>query len=132
MPKERFPGFEGCMKLMRKHDAQLQEEGFHALLPYARKYIDELIDEFHKERDQGLRYWLLELLGEAKSPKVLPVFEECLQGDDESFWWAAVRGLQALNTKESRKALYEAKSYSKATEERTRYFQQELESMLKN
>jgi len=57
------------MRLMRKHDPQLREDGFHTLLPVAGEHVTELIDEFNAERDDhGLRCWLLELIGEARSP----------------------------------------------------------------
>jgi hypothetical protein len=50
------------MRLMRKHAAQLQKDGFYFLLPRAHKYVEQLIDEFFREADPGLRCWLLELL----------------------------------------------------------------------
>ena len=127
MPKQHVPGLEECMRLMRKHDPLLQEEGFHALLPHAAEYVDKLITEFREEGDHGLRCWLLELLGEAKSPKVLPLFVECLKGYDESFWYWAVRGLRELDTNEARKALLEATSYTKGTGAETERFQEALE-----
>ena len=34
------------MCLMRKRDAQLQEEGFHLLLSHAHEYAQQLMDEF--------------------------------------------------------------------------------------
>lgn len=87
--KYKFPGFKQCMNLMRKHDALTQEEGFHALLPEVSNYVDELITEFHTEKDHGLKCWLLELLAKAKSEKALPLFIEYLESDDESFkYWA--------------------------------------------
>ena len=62
--KKRFPGFQECMRLMRKRDAQLQEDGFHFLLPHAHEYVQQLIDEFSHETDSGLRWWLLELIAD--------------------------------------------------------------------
>jgi hypothetical protein len=48
--------FREAMRLMRRHDPQRREDGFHTLRPVAREHIDELIDEFHKEQeDHGLR-----------------------------------------------------------------------------
>ena len=88
------------MCLMRKHDAQLQEEGFHILLPHAHEYVAQLIEEFSPETDPGLRCWLLELLAEAKDPNTLPLFLEYRQSDE--------RGLIQLHTKEARRALWEA------------------------
>jgi hypothetical protein len=65
------------MQLMRDRDPQDQEDGFHLLLPHAAEHIDQLIAEFAKERiDHGLRCWLLELIGQARSPKALSVLTE--------------------------------------------------------
>ena len=96
------------MRLMRQRDAMTQEEGFHALLPHAHEHTQQLMDEFAHETDYGLRCWLLELLGEAKDPKTLPLFLEYLSGDDDMLRYWAIRGLKLLNTKEARRALWDA------------------------
>jgi hypothetical protein len=69
--------------------------------------VAELVTEFTEERDHGLRCWLLELIGEAKSAEAFDFLVGQLDSDDESFrYWAAV-GLKVLNTKEARKLLWE-------------------------
>lgn len=61
--------FREAMGLMRSHDPQRQEDGFHLLLPHAADHLDELIAQFEQEQDDhGLRCWLLELIGAAESP----------------------------------------------------------------
>ncbi|HYO92916.1 MAG TPA: HEAT repeat domain-containing protein [Polyangiaceae bacterium] len=106
--KERFPGYAACLAMMRKHDPSIQEAGFHALLPHAAEHVDALIQEFLTERDHGLRCWLLELIGEARSPKSLTLLiDELCSPDDSMRDWAA-RGLTVLNTHEARKALGES------------------------
>jgi hypothetical protein len=52
--KDKFPGFKKCMAMMRKHDGQTQEDGFHWLLPHAGDFVRELIEEFKNEKDLGL------------------------------------------------------------------------------
>lgn len=106
--KEHFPGFQACMSLMRKKDAQLQEEGFALLLPHAQEYLEQLIDEFSRETDPGLRCWLLELIARAKDPRAFPLFLTYLQSDVCSLKTWAVYGLELLDTKEARRALWEA------------------------
>jgi hypothetical protein len=96
------------MRLMRKRDPQMQEDGFHLLRDQAHKYTQQLMNEFAQETDPGLRCWLLELLGEARDPKTFPLFVEYLQSDNESLRSWAIRGLKLLNTKEARRALWEA------------------------
>jgi hypothetical protein len=93
------------MTLMRSDNSNQQEEGFHLLLPHAGKFVDDLIAEFRKETDYGLKCWLLELLGHARSEKAFSLFEEQLSVGNLSFHDWAVVGLQKLNTKESRALL---------------------------
>jgi len=98
------------MRLMRARYAGDREDGFHTLLPHAAEYIDRLIDEFQREtEDHGLRCWLLELIGEARSEMALPVLVEQLYGDDESLRWWAIHGLRKLNTKRAREELWKAR-----------------------
>jgi hypothetical protein len=106
--KERFPGYKACLAMMRKHSPQTMEDGFYTLLPHAAEYIDELMAEFQTEKDHGLRCWLLELIGEARSEKAFDLLCEQLQSSDESLRNWAIRGLRNLNTKAARRALFDA------------------------
>jgi len=96
------------MRLMRQHDPQMQEDGFHLLRSQAHKYTQQLMNEFAQETDPGLRCWLLELLAEVRDPDVLPLFLEYLHSDETSLKFWVIRGLKQLNTKEARRALWEA------------------------
>ncbi len=96
------------MRLMRKRDAQLQEDGFHFLLPHAHEYVQQLIDEFSHETDSGLRWWLLELIAEARDARAFSLFLEYLHSDDRGLRVMALHGLKLLDTKEARRALWEA------------------------
>jgi hypothetical protein len=124
--KNRFPGFKKCMAMMRKRNSQVQEDGFHYLLPHASKHIDELIEEFGKENDFGLRCWLLELIGSAKSPDAFDFLAGQLRGPDPRLRHWAVLGLKDLDTKEARTLLWEARSFAFATPEETEAFRSEL------
>jgi len=64
--------------------------------------------EFQTEKDHGLRCWLLELIGEARSEKAFDLLCEQLQSSDESLREWAIRGLRKLNTREARRALFDA------------------------
>ncbi len=92
--------------MMRKHNPQTQEDGFMHLQAHASDYIDELIQELGQEHDTGLKCWLLELIGEAKSEKALPLLAEYLNHTNLSLRDWAVAGLQKLNTKEARTLLF--------------------------
>ncbi len=109
MTKRKLPRFAACMAMMRKHDAAIQEDGFQTLLPHAAHFIEELLSEFALEKhSDGLRCWLLELIGDAKDPRALSVLVEQLHAGDTSLRYWAVEGLRKLDTHEARKALYEA------------------------
>lgn len=96
--------FREAMWLMRRHDPQRNEDGYHMLLPVAHEHVDELIEAFQEEHDDhGLRCWLLELIGEARSEKALPVLAEQLNSSDEQLQAQAERGLKLLNSKEARR-----------------------------
>ncbi|MFD4670970.1 HEAT repeat domain-containing protein [Lentzea sp. NPDC058450] len=97
--------FEEGMRLMRR-SGQDAEEGFSLLRQHAAEHLDELIAAFRAEEDHGVRCWLLELIGEARSPEALPILVEHLGHEDESFASWAFTGLQQLDTKEARIALY--------------------------
>jgi hypothetical protein len=109
MPMTR--DFRKAMGLMRRHDPQLQEDGFHQLLPHAADHLDELIAEFEQEQDDhGLRCWLLELIGEARSPDALRVRGAQLNSDGESLRDWALVGLKKLDTPEARTLLWRARA----------------------
>ena len=95
--------------MMRKHNPQLQEDGFHLLLPHAADFIDDLLREFQLETmDHGLRCWLLELIVEAADARALNVLVEQLRSQDDSLRDWAILGLRELDTHEARKAPYHA------------------------
>lgn len=106
----RFADFRKAMRLMRRHDPQYQEDGFFLLQPHAADYVDELIEEFEQENDHGLRCWLLELIGEARSPAALPVLGTQLHSSDPALQDWAVKGLTKLDTHEARTLLYKARA----------------------
>ena len=81
--KKKAPGFSQCMKLMRSSDPQKQEDGFHFLLPNAKEHLNKLIEEFHLEKDIGLKCWLLELICASKSQKVLEILKSNINHENE-------------------------------------------------
>lgn len=98
--------FTKAMRLMRKHDPQLQEDGFAMLAAIASDVVPQLIAAYETESDHGLRCWLLELIGEARSEDALPVLSRELGSEDESIRDWARRGLEQLDTKEARTVLW--------------------------
>ena len=93
------------LRLMRDKDPQFSEDGFHLLTLIAADHIDELIEEYR--RDGPHRYWLLELIAGAGSPRAFDVLAEALDHEEESYHSRAEGGLRALGTKEARRLLFE-------------------------
>jgi hypothetical protein len=114
--KRGFPGFKKCMAMMRQHGPAAQDEGFHWLLPHASDHLQELMAEFDKEKDHGLRCWLLELIGSARSPRALNLLAQEVHSPDESLRYWALWGLKQLDTKEARRLVWEAGSCTGGTD----------------
>ncbi|MDY3557771.1 hypothetical protein R5W23_003036 [Gemmata sp. JC673] len=129
--KAKFPGFKKCVAMMRARDPATQEDGFHWLRPHAGEHVHELIGEFGQEKDHGLRCWLLELIGLAKSPAAFEFLAGQLRSADERFRFWAISGLKNLDTKEARTLLWEARSYTFGSPAETETFRSELEAVLK-
>jgi hypothetical protein len=129
--KARFPGLDKCLAMMRGKNPAVQEDGFHWLLPHAGQFAPQLIAEFEVEQDPGLKYWLLELIGEARDPISFELFEAQLRSQVESYRHGAIRGLHLLNTKESRRLLFEASTRELDTPEATERFRADLANITK-
>ena len=96
------------MALMRKRNALAREEGFHALLPRAREHVQDLMAEFATEADHGLRCWLLELIGEARSEDAFELLCTEAGSPDKALRDWAVRGLTMLDTRAARTFLFQS------------------------
>lgn len=125
--KAKFPGFKKCMAMIRNRDPQTQEDGFHCLLPRAGEYVHQLIEEFRRETDLGLRCWLLELIGSARSRDAFEFLAGQLRAGHQQLRYWAIWGLKNLETKEARTLLWEARSFQFASAEETAAFRSDLE-----
>jgi len=85
----------------------MAEDGFWYLFSRAEEFVDELICEFHSETELGIKYWLLELICNAKVPQALDLFVECVTSDNEALKDCALEGLRYLATKEARMVLFD-------------------------
>lgn len=103
--------FDRALRLMRRRDPQLAEEGFGRLREIAGEHLDELIAEFTRETDHGLRCWLLELIAQARSPRAFDLLVAELRGDEESLRCWARRGLRLLDTKDARRVLWQHRQH---------------------
>jgi hypothetical protein len=116
--------------MMRRHNGEMAEEGFQWLLPRAAEHVRELIEAFGNERDAGLRCWLVELIGSAKSPEAFPFLAEQVRSPEEGVRFWAIWGLKNLGTKEARTLLWQARSFTFGTPEETEAFRSDLDRVL--
>jgi hypothetical protein len=124
--KPKFPGFDKCMEMMRSRNPQTQEDGFHFLLPKASEHIRDFIAAFESEKAFGLRCWLLELIGAAKSNDAFGFLSGQLQSSEWQLRYWAIKGLKELDTKESRTLLWNARSWELGSAEATEEFRKQL------
>ncbi|GAA3511854.1 hypothetical protein GCM10022234_03070 [Aeromicrobium panaciterrae] len=99
--------FAEAMRLMRKHDPQLMEDGFGMMRTIAGSHLPKLVEAYESEPDIGLRRWLLELIGSTARAENLNVLVDALGAEDEALRETAAAGLALMDTKEARTVLYE-------------------------
>ena len=105
-----FPGVQTCVELLqgRNVHGSYLDSVLYDLELHAATYVDELIQAFRAEQDDRVRVLLLAVMAETGLPAFMPLFIENLHADDEVRYWAVV-GLKQIDTKEARRALWEAK-----------------------
>lgn len=109
-PVERFPGFRGCMNMLRnRKNAMVQEDAYFWLLPRVNEFVEPLLAELDAEDDPRMRGWILELLSAARDVRAFPVFVQNLFSPEYQVREWAEAGLRGLGqTREGRKALWGA------------------------
>ena len=118
--------FEHHLDEMRSTDPETAEGGFAAIQERASEQIDNLIAAFATETDHGVRCWLLELVGDARSEKALPLLRWALTCDDEAFRRWALHGIHQLGTPEAKALWEDAKTLKFADEEETEAFREQI------
>lgn len=98
--------FTRGVAMMRKRDRQVQEDGFEIVKRVAAEHVADLVAAYEAEFDHGLRCWLLELIGETRSPAAIPILAEALADKDDSIRDWAKAGLEKVNAKEARNLLW--------------------------
>jgi HEAT repeat protein len=107
MASRRDPSFKVLLREMQSRDALKAEGAFHLLLPRAGEHIEDLISAFESEQPQGVRCWLLELIGEARTERAFRLLCENAVSEDEALRRWSVRGLQLLKTPAARNFLWQ-------------------------
>ena len=97
-----------CARILWTYSTAYRRLGEEQYLSMARRAYDYLTQVFWDEDNSKIQPWLMELIGAAISPAALPFLLERLRDDHELVRYWAVRGLQQLDTKEARTALWRA------------------------
>ena len=106
----RFPGVKVFLdELCNHHHNGTWIDAFYGSLEdHAVECIDEMLEMFNQELNYCERLTLLKLIAHTALPKTLPILMHYAQSQDEDFRYWAIRGLQRMKTKESRRFLWEA------------------------
>lgn len=98
---------------------------------FSPEYVDALLALFHQESKENpwARYWLMDLIGEARSPALFDFFMHYLYGDEPLLRDGAMWGLKKMGTKVARHALWEAQAYTFPNQKETEDFQRSLSEL---
>lgn len=69
------PGFDKCVEMIRSSDPSTYEDGYQWLQGCLNDYIDELAQLMLRETDPNMRSKFVELVGNSKNPRVIPLLE---------------------------------------------------------
>ena len=108
--KKKWIGYKKSLEILHDRNVHCseKEEVFWDLVPHAEEYIYELMKDFRDEKNRGIRVWLIDLIGYARSPDAFELLKEQLyHGDPLCFRLYAIDGLKKLDTKEARTVLWE-------------------------
>lgn len=107
----RFPGVVECvrqLKLTSARGSRLDTIAYE-LAANAASCLGEMIDTYRTEKRYLSRMIIMQALEDAKLPESILFLVEVLRQREEPFSIYAERGLEGINSRESRKALWEAK-----------------------
>lgn len=124
-----FPGVQICVELLHRRNVRgaYLDCVCAELTKNAVKHISELIHAFQYEDDRRVKALLLAAIAEADSEEAIPILEAQLTGDDVGLRPYAAYGLTRINTKESRRILWQASTFEFEEPEETAEFRQMLE-----
>ncbi len=105
-----FPGIPECVDLIlnRKAIGAWADIVAYELAENADEHADEMIGMFNIHQNDSVSLFMLMAFELAAIPSTVPFFASVLCDGDNRFKPHARRGLEAINTKESRTALFNA------------------------
>lgn len=106
----RFPGVEYCVELLKRRNTQgeLVETICGVLEENALEHANELLAAVDQEENSPVRIQLLGVIENAALEIAIPFWSGLLSGSDSIERLYAVRALKRIDTKESRRLLWQA------------------------
>ena len=86
--------FRSCIEMIRSDDAETYEQGFWSLIYDVPQFKDEIIQLMQAEKNPKVRAKFVELLGDAKDPKIIPLLVAELEHPDIDVRYWAVLSLE--------------------------------------
>ena len=105
-----FPGVDECVRLILEGKATgAWADIFHFELAHnANEYLNQIIDTFHSHTSEDVAVYMLMALETAALPESVDFLSTVLVSGDPRFTTYAKRALTAIDTRESRTALFNA------------------------
>lgn len=95
------------LEMFRRGDA---DDAFHGLLEIDREIIPELMAVFRREKDVGMREFLIAIIWEHRDRSVIPFLGEVLMDPEPRIWREALNGLVGLACPAALEALRAARA----------------------
>jgi hypothetical protein len=110
----RFPGVNECVRLLRSGNTKgaWTDIIIGELATHAGEALPELVAAFRSESNQWIRLMILMAIELARLPAAIPFLVEVEREQNSQFAPYVERGLAAIDTKESRAALWHIKNGS--------------------
>ena len=106
----RFPGVAECVRLIRvrKATGTWADIVVYELAENAGDFLEELTNAFHEHTSDDVAMYVMMALEMAKLPESVEFLSKVLREGEARFTPYARRALQAINTRKSRTALFDA------------------------
>ena len=106
----RFPGVEYCVELLKRRNTQgeLVDTICGVLEENAIEHVDKLLAAVDQDENLPVRIMLLGVIENAALEIAIPFWSGLLSGSDSTERLYAARALKRIDTKESRRSLWQA------------------------
>ncbi len=108
----KFPGVGTCVRLLRSSNVKgaYLDALLGDLVDHLPEHLAEVIAAFRAEPDERVRIMLIDAISEVAPPEALEFFVENVNSPNASIRFWAERGLEKMESKEARAALWRART----------------------